>query len=192
MNSKKIIIFDYEVLFNILNEIKENFNFDLINSDQKNFDEVLGKVDSDYLIISKEKKKKFKNNLIIENKPININKLVQTINIKFLKNQFNFQSDIIIGSYKLDLNSRSIIKNEITVDLTERETNLIIFLKKSSKPVKINDLQREVWGYGSELDTHTVETHIYRLRKKIKENFDDDNFIVSLKNGYKINWKKKI
>ena len=192
MNSKKIIIFDYEVLFNILNEIKENFNFDLINSDQKNFDEVLGKVDSDYLIISKEKKKKFKNNLIIENKPININKLVQTINIRFLKNQFNFQSDIIIGSYKLDLNSRSIIKNEITVDLTERETNLIIFLKKSSKPVKINDLQREVWGYGSELDTHTVETHIYRLRKKIKENFDDDNFIVSLKNGYKINWKKKI
>jgi len=187
MNSKKIIIFDYEVLFNILNEIKENFNFDLINSDQKNFDEVLGKVDSDYLIISKEKKKKFKNNLIIENKPININKLVQTINIRFLKNQFNFQSDIKIGSYKLDLNSRSIIKNEITVDLTERETNLIIFLKKSSKPVKINDLQREVWGYGSELDTHTVETHIYRLRKKIKENFDDDNFIVSLKNGYKIN-----
>ena len=117
---------------------------------------------------------------------------MQTINIRFLKNQFNFQSDIIIGSYKLDLNSRSIIKNEITVDLTERETNLIIFLKKSSKPVKINDLQREVWGYGSELDTHTVETHIYRLRKKIKENFDDDNFIVSLKNGYKINWKKKI
>ena len=74
MNSKKIIIFDYEILFNILDEIKENFNFDLINSDQKNFDEVLGKVDSDYLIISKEKKKKFKNNLIIENKPININK----------------------------------------------------------------------------------------------------------------------
>ena len=73
------------------------------------------------------------------------------------------------------------------LNLTERETNLIIFLKKSSKPVKIEDLQREVWGYGAELETHTVETHIYRLRKKIKEKFDDNNFIVSLPNGYKIN-----
>ena len=63
---------------------------------------------------------------------------------------------------------------------------MIFFLKKISKPVKIDDLQREVWGYGTELETHTVETHIYRLRKKINEKFDDNNFIVSLPNGYKI------
>ena len=64
---------------------------------------------------------------------------------------------------------------------------MIIFLKKSSKPVKIENLQREVWGYGADLETHTVETHIYRLRKKIKEKFSDNNFITSLPNGYKIN-----
>ena len=109
------------------------------------------------------------------------------ININYLKIQFNFQSEISIGDYKLDLNSREIGKNKSTLDLTERETNLIMFLKNSSKPVKINELQKEVWGYGSELETHTVETHIYRLRKKIKDKFDDNNFIISLQDGYKIN-----
>ena len=65
--------------------------------------------------------------------------------------------------------------------------NLILFLKKESHPVKINELQKQVWDYNSELETHTVETHIYRLRKKIKKNFNDENFIVSSKNGYLIN-----
>ena len=64
------------------------------------------------------------------------------------------------------MNSREISKNKSTLDLTERETNLIVFLKNSLKPVKINELQKEVWGYGSDLETHTVETHIYRLEKK--------------------------
>jgi len=61
-----------------------------------------------------------------------------------------------------------------------------MFLKNSSLPAKIEELQKKVWDYGSELETHTVETHIYRLRKKIKEKFKDDNFIVSSKRGYLI------
>ena len=109
------------------------------------------------------------------------------INLKFLKERFISQSDIIVGSYKLDLNSREISINKKIVNLTEREVNLILFLKRSSKPVKIDELQKEVWDYGSELETHTVETHIYRLRKKIKEKFDDENFITSSKEGYLIN-----
>ena len=93
----------------------------------------------------------------------------------------------MIGSYKINLNSREISKNNITLDLTEREINLILFLKKSNSAVNIEELQKEVWDYGSELETHTVETHIYRLRKKIKEKFNDKNFIISLKKGYLIN-----
>ena len=65
-------------------------------------------------------------------------------------------------------------------------------MKKAKGSVKINELQKEVWDYGSKLETHTVETHIYRLRKKIKEKFNDDKFIISSKEGYTINWKKKI
>ena len=71
--------------------------------------------------------------------------------------------------------------------LTERETNLILFLNNSLESVNISKLQKEVWGHSSELETHTVETHIYRLRKKIKETFRDDNFIISYQDGYKIN-----
>ena len=87
----------------------------------------------------------------------------------------------------MNLNSRKIIRDDINLDLTERETNLIVYLNKSKLPVKIDELQKEVWEYSSELETHTVETHIYRLRKKMKEKFGDKNFISSLKNGYKIN-----
>ena len=79
------------------------------------------------------------------------------------------------------------IKDKKSIDLTEREINLIIFLKKISKPVKIDKIQKEVWEYGADLETHTVETHIYRLRKKIKEKFNDENFIVSSKKGYSLN-----
>jgi len=187
MNSKKIIIFDYDILFNILDEIKGNLNFDIISCNQNNLNTILDKLEKDFLIISKKKEKNLKNNLIIENNPLSINKLIEIININFLKIQFNFQSEISIGNYKLDLNSREISKNKSILDLTERETNLIMFLKNSPKPVKINELQKEVWRYSSELETHTVETHIYRLRKKIKDKFDDDNFIISLQDGYKIN-----
>ena len=123
----------------------------------------------------------------LPNLPIRINKIIELINVQFLKNKFNLQSNINIGSYILNLNSRKIIKNNINLDLTEREINLIVYLNKSKLPVKIEELQKEVWRYSYELETHTVETHIYRLRKKIKDKFGDDQFILSLKDGYKIN-----
>ena len=187
MNFKKIIIYEYDTLFNILNEIKENLNFDIIKANNKDFKKLKDLSNSDCLIISKSKKENLNNFFLIENIPIKIDQLIQQINIQFLKKKFNFQSDFFIGSYKLNLNSREISKNDKTIFLTEREINLILFLKKKSSAVKINELQKEVWSYGSKLDTHTVETHIYRLRKKIKDKFDDDKFILSSKEGYLIN-----
>ena len=68
----------------------------------------------------------------------------------------------------------------------EGEIDIILFLKNSNEPKSIDVLQKEVWGHNSVLETHTVETHIYRLRKKIKDGFQDDNFIISTKGGYKI------
>ena len=79
------------------------------------------------------------------------------------------------------------IYKNLSISLTEREMNLILFLDNASKPVKISELEKQVWEHGSELETHTVETHIYRLRKKIKEKFKDNNFIISSKKGYLIN-----
>ena len=70
--------------------------------------------------------------------------------------------------------------------LTEKEVNTIIYLSKKNKPISINELQTNVWDYHSDIETHTVETHIYRLRKKISKNFLDDNFIINKNNGYQI------
>ena len=106
-----------------------------------------------------------------------------------MKKKFNQQSEINLGSYKLNLNSRKIFGKEKMLDLTEREANIILFLFNSEKPVKVTQLQTEVWGHNSKLDTHTVETHIYRLRTKIKKKFYDNSFILSSKQGYVISKK---
>ena len=187
MNLKKIIVYQDNVLFSILNEIKENFNFEVLKANKKELDNHINAYQNDFILVSKFKVGNFQNQLTLNDKPIKIEKLIEQINLKFLKEKFNFQSDFSVGSYKLNLNSREIIKDKKSIDLTEREINLIIFLKKISKPVKIDKIQKEVWEYGADLETHTVETHIYRLRKKIKEKFNDENFIVSSKKGYSLN-----
>tara|TARA_Y100000287_G_C14188539_1_gene338968 strand:- start:252 stop:827 length:576 start_codon:yes stop_codon:yes gene_type:complete len=191
MNSKKIIVFDYDTLFEILDEIKEKLNFDVTKIDMKNINQIKDDSKGDFLLVSRLPASNFKNNLVIKDEPLKIGKLIEQINLKFLKNKFVAQSDIEVGFYKLNLNSREISKKNISISLTEREINLILFLKNAEKPVNIDQLQRKVWEYGTDLETHTVETHIYRLRKKIKEKFEDENFIVSLKDGYTINEKKK-
>ena len=185
MNFKKVIIYDHKILFNILDELKENFQLSIVYVDKKNIHETK-KVDGDNLIISKSIQNEFKNNLVLDKNPVKLVNLIESINLKLIKERFIYQSNISIGEYKLNLNSRKMSSNTIAVDLTEREINLIIFLKNSTAAVKIDTLQKEVWDYGAKLETHTVETHIYRLRKKIKDIFGDDHFILSSKEGYSI------
>ena len=190
--SKKLIIFQNKELFKILNEINENFEFKLEfcekEKDLKSLDNANSK---DYLVISKKKIFNLSNQIIIDKFPININELNQILNINFLKSKFTEQSKIILGNYNLDLNSR-ILKHDLKeLELTEKECSILVFLKQSKQPVKINELQEKVWGYNSELETHTVETHIYRLRKKISDKFAENEFVESSKNGYFLNEKKK-
>ena len=118
--------------------------------------------------------------------PINISKLVEKINIEFLKLQFNTQSEVKVKNYRIDLNSREMLSKNIKLKLTEKEINTISYLSKSNKPVSVDELQEKVWSYQSDIETHTVETHIYRLRKKILNTFGDNKFIISKKNGYQI------
>jgi hypothetical protein len=185
MNSRILIIYEYQILYQILNEISESLNFEIIQSNNKDFDELKYDPKDNCLIISKKKIKGVKNNLILENIPIKFEKLVEIINIKFLKNKFLDQSHIKIGEYDLDLNSRKISLRDKSLNLTEREINLIIFIK-DEKNVTIKELQKMVWNYSPDLETHTVETHIYRLRKKMKETFGDENFILNTSSGYSI------
>ena len=190
--TKKLIIFRYKELFNILEEIKENFEFKLEFYEKERELEKLEKDNlSDYLVIAKKKLSNLKKQIIIDKSPINMNDLIQTLNINFLKSKFIEQSEIDLGRYNLDLNSRILNQNEKELELTEKESSILIFLKQSKDPVKIDQLQEKVWGYNSELETHTVETHVYRLRKKINDKFYDNEFIISDKKGYFLNEKKK-
>ena len=186
MISKVLIIYEYQILYELLNEIKENFSFKLIKSDSKHFDSLQFEPSTNYLVLSSRKHEKIGRQLIIDNKPLKLEKLIEFININFLKNKFSDQSNINIGKYKLDINSRNITYKDKSLSLTERESDLIIFIN-DKKNVSIKDLQKKVWHYSQDLETHTVETHIYRLRKKMKEIFADENFIKNEKKGYSIN-----
>ena len=138
------------------------------------------------MIISNSKYADIGNHFVLENTPINIFKLIEKVNIEFLKLQFSNQSEMKINNYTIDINSREMIINNTRLKLTEKEINTITYLSKSKKPVSIDELQAEVWSYHSDIETHTVETHIYRLRKKISNTFNDKDFIISKKNGYQI------
>ena len=184
MNNQTLVIYDFDTLYQILKEIDNYLNFKLINVDKNKLDQRnLFNMDN-ILVASNKKIKDVDNNIVIDQLPIELSKLVENININFLKKKYNQQSDIYLGPYKLNLNSRKIYNEDKFLDLTEREANIVFFLKNSKKPVKISKLQTEVWGHNSKLETHTVETHIYRLRKKIMNVFKDNDFIKSSKSGY--------
>ena len=184
MNNQTLVIYDFDTLYQILKEIDNYLNFKLINVDKNKLNQRnLFNMDN-FLIVSNKKIKDVDNNIVIDQLPIELSKLVENININFLKKKYNQQSEIHLGTYKLNLNSRKIFNEDNFLNLTEREANIVFFLKNSKKPVNISKLQTEVWGHNSKLETHTVETHIYRLRKKILNVFKDNDFIKSSKSGY--------
>ena len=186
MGIQNLIIYKFISLYHILEELDLDLNFSISFIDNENSLNNEIKKYNNYIIISNEKYRDVKNQFVLNNLPINIFKLIEKINIQFLKLQFNSQSSLKVNNYTIDLNSREILINNIKLKLTEKEINTIIYLSKSNQPVTINELQKKVWSYQSDMETHTVETHIYRLRKKILSTFNDEEFIVSKKNGYQI------
>jgi hypothetical protein len=183
MNLKTLIIHKNKTLYNILEEVSNYINFKTIYSENLdlNLDEY-----KKYIVLTPKKLTEIKNQVVVDSLPLKLNKLIEIININFLKQEYNFQSCINVGKYELDLNGRVLKSDQNELSLTEMEANVILFLKNSNEPVNIKKLQEKVWGHMPDLETHTVETHIYRLRKKIKDKFQDNDFIISLKNGYQI------
>jgi hypothetical protein len=186
MNLKKLIIYDFKELFKILCEIKKELNYEIIEIPAENPLNISLKKKNDHLVIVKKLEKNLNNQILITSLPIKLSKLIEKLNIEFLKRNFHSQSELKIQKYNLDINSRELIFKDKKIKLTEKESNIILYISNSTKPVSIEDLQLNVWGYHSDLETHTVETHIYRLRKKILAIFDDNDFISSEKNGYLI------
>ena len=189
MSNQNLIIYKYNCLYHILEELDLELNFKIFRIESENLLKDKIKSLGNYLILTDKNISSFNNQFILHEVPINISKIVEKINIEFLKLQFNNQSQIKIKDYIIDINSRQILFNNTKLKLTEKEINTITYLSKSNKPVSIDELQENVWSYQSDIETHTVETHIYRLRKKIFNSFNDNKFIVSKKNGYQIKEK---
>jgi len=186
VNIQNLIIYKFNSLYHILEELSLDLNFNITFVDNENSLYEKVKNLNNYLIIADKRYSNINNQFVLDSIPINISKLVEKVNIEFLKLQFNSQSEIKVNNYTIDLNSREILKENTKLKLTEKEINTITYLSKSSKPVSINELQKKVWSYQSDIETHTVETHIYRLRKKFLNAFNDNEFIISKKNGYQI------
>ena len=183
---QNLIIYNFTSLYHILEELSLNLNFKIIFVDSEISLKEKLKNYNNCLIISNKKYSGIGNQFVLKDTPINIFKFVEKINIEFLKLQFKNQSRVKLNSYAIDLNSREMIIKNTKLKLTEKEINTITYLSKSNKPVSIGELQEKVWCYQSNIETHTVETHIYRLRKKIFNTFNDNKFIISKKNGYQI------
>ena len=187
MNLKKLIIYDFKELFKILYEIKKELNYEIIEIPAENPLNISLTKKNDHLVIVRKLVKNLNNQILITSLPIKLSKLIEKLNIEYLKRNFQNQSELKIQKYKLDINSRDLIFKDKKIKLTEKESNIILYISNSIKPVSVEELQLNVWGYHSDLETHTVETHVYRLRKKISTTFDDNDFINSKKNGYQIN-----
>ena len=186
MSNQNLIIYRFNSLYHTLKELEQDLNFEVFEaSSEKKLNNLVPTLQN-YLIVSSKKISNSNHCLVIDKLPIKFSKLVENLNVKFLKNKFVNQSKIEIKNYLIDLNSREISLNNTRLKLTEKEINTIIYLSNKKTSVSIHELQTKVWGYQSGMETHTVETHIYRLRKKILKSFNDESLILSKKNGYQI------
>ena len=189
---QNVFIINFNSLYEILDEIKENLSFKIIKI--KNEEDLTNNLDldkTDFLVISKTDNKLLLNNNITDKNildfndlPLSLKKLLELINIKLIKLKFNQQSKLVIKGYVLNLNAKFFSKNNLNLKLTEKEIEIILYLNDKKIKHNVADLQKNIWSYSADMETHTVETHIYRLRKKISDLFKDEKFILSHKNGY--------
>ena len=189
---QNVFIINFNSLYEILDEIKENLSFKIIKSEnEEDFEKKLDLDRLNYLVISNTDHKLLLNNNITNKNflgfsdlPLSLKRLLELINIKLIKLKFNQQSKITIKGYELNLNSKFFSKDNLKLKLTEKEIQIILYLNDKNIKHDVADLQKNIWDYSTNMETHTVETHIYRLRKKISDLFKDEKFILSHKNGY--------
>ena len=212
MDNLTISIFGNKIFLEIINEIKlfskfnikyyENLDLCIKDADNENMLVVFFINKKNKIIFNKSKINNFPSILIVEssspknmfsydlkeqlNMPFTILEFEKKIISLIAKYKFKKNSLIQLNDYTIDKNERKIKKNDLELQLSEKEINFLILFRKSKEPISRNLLLKNVWNYSLESETHTVETHIHRLRKKILKKFGDDNFIKNNKKGYYI------
>ena len=212
MNNLTISIFGNKSFLEIMNEIKlfskfkikyyENLDLCIKDAEKHNLLAIFFVDEKNKNFFIKNKINSFPSILIVESlipKDMFSNEFSEQINIPFTilefekkvisliaKNEYKKNSLIHLNDYIIDKHERKIKKNNLEVKLSEKEINFLILFRKSKKPISKNLVLKKVWHYSSESETHTVETHIHRLRKKILKKFGDDDFIKNNNKGYYI------
>ena len=205
MNNFNISIFNNKTFFEIIKEIKlfskykinhyEDHNLCVKDAEKGNhvvvfFDKSLDKINkynfpSILAIKSLDSVNKLSNVLSEEIKiPFTIFNFQKKIISVIAKSAFKKNSLINLKGYIIDKNERKIKKNNLELQLSEKEIDFLILFSENKNPIRRDLVLKKVWNYSQETETHTVETHIHRLRKKILEKFGDDNFIKNNKKGY--------
>ena len=207
MHKTNILIIGSKTFTNSINEVKTYLKFNLFNDNNTNeaqIDNINGILIEDTsvnnliktkyftdknlikIIALKNTKLKLKKDYEILNLPTTIKDINLKIESSVAKSKFTQNSSIVIKNYHLNKNEKKLTKENNSIFLTEKEIQLLELFLKSKKPISKNYIQSSVWQYANDADTHTVETHIYRLRKKINDKFSDDKFIMNNKEGYYI------
>ena len=201
MHQLNVLILGPSSFLNTINELKPFLKFNPFTNEKKvDFDIIL----FHEKILENQKKKDFilKSKLLkiyISNKrnasvycdeylqiPTTLKELNNIIENTIVKTKFSKNSSIKVKEYFMDKNEKKLFKDNNMIILTEKEIKLIELLMQSAKPISKDKILSSVWNYSADADTHTVETHIYRLRKKIHDKFTDEKFILNNKAGYYI------
>ncbi len=196
MVNQKLYIINLTSFYDIINELKEHIGYEILKFDNKETfldkyktksitieNSILVVRDTDYNFFIKNINE---DQIVNFKSPINIFSFIENINVRFIQKKYHDQSNVNVKDFFLDINSRELKKDKLSLKLTEREIDMILYLNDSKKPVNVKTLEKKIWQHSSDLETHTVETHIYRLRKKIKDEFGKDDLIKSEKDGYTI------
>tara|TARA_B100001989_G_C24540065_1_gene467025 strand:- start:339 stop:944 length:606 start_codon:yes stop_codon:yes gene_type:complete len=199
MHRLNVLIYASNSFVSTLNELKPFLKFNhFISAPSASYDiilfhdeilkdkkikNIINKSDFLKVCLSTQKNQALKCDAIIQ-LPTTLNEINNTLENISAKKKFIKNSSIKVKSYLLNKNTKKLIKNNNSIILTEKEIQLIELLLNDNSPLSKNDILSSVWNYSAEADTHTVETHIYRLRKKINDEFMDDEFILNSKDGY--------
>ena len=166
---------------------KDKTNFDIIIChEEKEFDTKQDNLNNKSIlkILASKNKYKASNYDGFLNLPTSLSEINSIVEQTISKKIFSKNSSILIKDYLLNKNEKKLIKDKNFIILTEKEIQLLDLFLAQNKPISKNKILSLVWNYSSEADTHTVETHIYRLRKKINDKFSDLKFILNSKEGY--------
>ena len=207
-----ILVFASQNFNKSLDEIKNKLSFNLFMYDSKDYLKQTSQnyhiifVDNEFLLKQKVDLTNFesfnlpilllidsqfstKKNFLFDNRaylPLNILDLKKKVNDLLSSFKFSKNSSVTIKNYTIDKNLKTMCKDNRLINLTEKEVNLLILLNEEKKPLNRKLILKKIWQYSIDADTHTVETHIYRLRKKVLEKFGDKEFINIFKEGYSL------